>query len=86
MRCWTWALPKIWKRFLQPFLEKRQTALFSATLPPKIAKIAENHLHDAFHILIPKEKVPEGEQPKVSSPLTSSDVITKRSIGTNFGH
>ncbi|HCR10072.1 MAG TPA: heavy metal transporter, partial [Sutterellaceae bacterium] len=25
----------------------------------------ENHLHDAFHILIPKEKVPEGEQPKV---------------------
>ncbi|WP_370757879.1 DEAD/DEAH box helicase [Parasutterella sp.] len=45
--------------------EKRQTALFSATLPPKIAKIAENHLHDAFHILIPKEKVPEGEQPKV---------------------
>ena len=40
--------------------EKRQTALFSATLPPKIAKIAENHLHDAFHILIPKEKVPEG--------------------------
>lgn len=45
--------------------EKRQTALFSATLPPKIAKIAENHLHDAFHILIPKEKVPEEEQPKV---------------------
>ena len=45
--------------------EKRQTALFSATLPSKIAKIAENHLHDAFHILIPKEKVPEGEQPKV---------------------
>ena len=56
--------------------EKRQTALFSATLPPKIAKIAENHLHDAFHILIPKEKVPENNR-KLSSPLTSSDVITK---------
>lgn len=44
---------------------KRQTALFSATLPARISKIAENHLHDACHILIPKEKVPEGEQPKV---------------------
>lgn len=45
--------------------EKRQTALFSATLPARISKIAENHLVDPFHILIPKEKVPEGEQPKV---------------------
>lgn len=45
--------------------EKRQTALFSATLPARIAKIAENHLVDPFHILIPKEKVSEGEQPKV---------------------
>lgn len=44
---------------------ERQTALFSATLPARISKIAENHLHDACHILIPKEKVPEGEQPKV---------------------
>lgn len=44
---------------------KRQTALFSATLPARISKIAENHLHDACRILIPKEKVPEGEQPKV---------------------
>lgn len=44
---------------------ERQTALFSATLPARISKIAENHLHDACHILIPKEQVPEGEQPKV---------------------
>ena len=57
--------------------EKRQTALFSATLPPKIAKIAENHLHDAFHILIPKEKFRKENNRKLSSPLTSSDVITK---------
>ena len=57
--------------------EKRQTALFSATLPPKIAKIAENHLHDAFHILIRKKKFRKENNRKLSSPLTSSDVITK---------
>lgn len=45
--------------------KERQTALFSATLPARISKIAENHLVDPFNILIPKEKVPEGEQPKV---------------------
>ena len=44
---------------------ERQNALFSATLPARISKIAESHLHDACHILIPKEKLPEGEQPKV---------------------
>ena len=57
--------------------EKRQTALFSATLPPKIAKIAENHLHDAFHILIPKEKFRKENSRRLNSLPTSSDEITK---------
>ncbi len=45
--------------------ETRQTALFSATLPARITKMAENQLEDPYRILIPKEKLPEGEQPKV---------------------
>ena len=45
--------------------EERQTALFSATLPARITKMAENQLNNPYRILIPKEKVPEGEQPKV---------------------
>ena len=44
--------------------EERQTALFSATLPARITKMAENQLNNPYRILIPKEKVPEGEQPK----------------------
>ncbi len=44
---------------------KRQTALFSATLPPRIAKIAERHLHDPVKILVLKEKTPAGALPKV---------------------
>ena len=42
-----------------------QTALFSATLPPKIARIAEARLVDPVRITIAKEKTAEGEMPRV---------------------
>lgn len=42
-----------------------QTALFSATLAPKIAHIAERHLHDPVRIRIARERTAEGEAPRV---------------------
>ena len=45
--------------------ESRQTALFSATLPPRIAAIAERHLKDPARILIPRDKATRGSMPKV---------------------
>ena len=45
--------------------ETRQAALFSATLPPRIAAIAERHLKDPERILIPRAVEPEGTAPKV---------------------
>ncbi len=50
---------------LEVLPEQRQTALFSATLPAKITKIVERQLRDPYRILLPKEALPEGEQPKV---------------------
>jgi len=44
---------------------KRQTTLFSATLPPRIAKIADTHLQDPVRVLIVKEKTAAGALPKV---------------------
>ena len=43
----------------------RQTALFSATIPPRIAKIADQHLTDPVRVLVVKEKTAEGALPKV---------------------
>ncbi|MDA0215244.1 MAG: DEAD/DEAH box helicase [Planctomycetota bacterium] len=43
----------------------RQTALFSATLPPRIASIAERHLKNPARILIPRDKSTKGSMPKV---------------------
>ncbi|NBX32208.1 MAG: DEAD/DEAH box helicase, partial [Planctomycetes bacterium] len=43
----------------------RQTALFSATLPPRIASIAERHLKNPARILIPRDKATKGSVPKV---------------------
>jgi ATP-dependent RNA helicase DeaD len=43
----------------------RQTALFSATLPPRISAIAERHLTDPVRIRIAAEATPAGEAPKV---------------------
>jgi ATP-dependent RNA helicase DeaD len=44
---------------------ERQTALFSATMPPRIAEIARKHLNEPVKIHIAKEKLKEGEVPKV---------------------
>ncbi|MCP3138131.1 DEAD/DEAH box helicase [Pyxidicoccus xibeiensis] len=45
--------------------ETRQTALFSATLPPRIASIAERHLREPVRVKIAREKVEQGEMPRV---------------------
>ncbi|MFM9170633.1 MAG: DEAD/DEAH box helicase, partial [Phycisphaerales bacterium] len=45
--------------------EARQTALFSATLPPRIAAIAERHLRDPERILIARDAAKPGSMPKV---------------------
>ncbi|HET9066138.1 MAG TPA: DEAD/DEAH box helicase [Gemmatimonadales bacterium] len=43
----------------------RQTALFSATMAPRIAKIAERHLNDPIKVLVAREKGTAGTMPKV---------------------
>jgi ATP-dependent RNA helicase DeaD len=43
----------------------RQSALFSATLPPRILSIAKRHLHDPVRVTIASEKTPAGEAPRV---------------------
>ena len=43
----------------------RQTALFSATLPPRIAAIASKHLRDPERVLIAREKPAKGSAPRV---------------------
>ena len=45
--------------------ESRQTALFSATMAPRIAKIAERHLDDPVNVLVAREKTAVGALPKV---------------------
>src|SRR5215207_2223783 len=45
--------------------KERQTALFSATLPPRIAEIANNHLKDPVRVRIDREIVPAGSAPRV---------------------
>ncbi|MCE9670158.1 DEAD/DEAH box helicase [Myxococcus stipitatus] len=45
--------------------EDRQTALFSATLPPRIASIAERHMREPVRVRIAKEKVEPGELPRI---------------------
>jgi len=44
---------------------ERQTALFSATLPPRIADIANKHLKDPVRVRIDREVVPPGSAPRV---------------------
>jgi ATP-dependent RNA helicase DeaD len=45
--------------------ETRQTVLFSATMPPRIAAIARRHLRDPVQIRITREKVAEGDTPRI---------------------
>ncbi|WP_082363550.1 DEAD/DEAH box helicase [Chondromyces crocatus] len=44
---------------------ERQTVLFSATLPPRIAAIAGKHLRDPVHVKIAVEKTAPGELPRI---------------------
>jgi ATP-dependent RNA helicase DeaD len=44
---------------------ERQTVLFSATLPSRIAGLAKRHLHDPVKVQIAAEAPTEGEAPKV---------------------
>jgi ATP-dependent RNA helicase DeaD len=44
---------------------ERQTALFSATLPPRILSIAQKHLRDPRRVAIAPEKAPPGRLPRV---------------------
>jgi ATP-dependent RNA helicase DeaD len=44
---------------------ERQTALFSATIPSRIAEIAKRHLREPLRIRIARESVPDGEAPQV---------------------
>ncbi|MEC4674240.1 MAG: DEAD/DEAH box helicase [Nitrospirota bacterium] len=50
---------------LQQTPTARQTALFSATMPPRIASIARRHLQDPVEIQIVKEPVKAGVAPRV---------------------
>jgi ATP-dependent RNA helicase DeaD len=43
----------------------RQTVLFSATMPPRIASIAKKHLRNPVHLQIRREATAPGEAPKV---------------------
>ena len=45
--------------------KSRQTALFSATLPPRIASIAQRQLRDPVTVKIDRELVPDGEAARV---------------------
>ena len=43
----------------------RQTALFSATMPPRLRRIAERHLKDPQRIAIERERTATGKMPRV---------------------
>jgi ATP-dependent RNA helicase DeaD len=45
--------------------KERQTALFSATMAPRILQIAKRHLHDPVRVTIARETVAPGEAPRV---------------------
>ncbi|MCW2681297.1 MAG: DEAD-box ATP-dependent helicase CshA [Frankiales bacterium] len=44
---------------------ERQTVLFSATMPPRVDKIARRHLRNPVRIEIQREQTPTGEAPQV---------------------
>ena len=44
---------------------ERQTALFSATMPPRISSIAKRHLRDPVHVKVADEPVAAGDAPRV---------------------
>ncbi len=52
MRCSTWGLPTTSRRSSRATPKERQTVLFSATLPPRVDKIARRHLRQPARIFI----------------------------------
>ncbi|MDX6552119.1 MAG: ATP-dependent helicase DeaD [Gaiellales bacterium] len=50
---------------LQEVPERRQTVLFSATMPSRIEQMAESHLRDPVRIQIGRKSAPPGEAPQV---------------------
>jgi len=50
---------------LESLPAERQTALFSATIPSRIASIAEAHLNDPVRVRIARETVPRESTPRV---------------------
>ncbi|MEO5954585.1 MAG: DEAD/DEAH box helicase [Nitrospiraceae bacterium] len=50
---------------LEQVPKERQTALFSATMPPRIASIAKRHLKEPVEIKIAKEPLKAGAAPRV---------------------
>jgi ATP-dependent RNA helicase DeaD len=44
---------------------ERQTALFSATMPPRISSIAKRHLREPVHVKVADEPVVSGDVPRV---------------------
>jgi ATP-dependent RNA helicase DeaD len=50
---------------LEQIPKERQTALFSATMPPRIASIAKHHLKEPVEIKIAKEPLKAGAAPRV---------------------
>jgi ATP-dependent RNA helicase DeaD len=50
---------------LEAVPEARQTALFSATMPPRIMSIAKRHLRDPVQVKIARERAAPGEAPRI---------------------
>ena len=53
------------EEILEALPSERQTALFSATMPPRIAEIAERHLRDPLRVKIGREATTPGTMPRV---------------------
>ena len=53
------------ERILGAAPDDRQSVLFSATMPSKIAKIARKYLNDPVHVEIEREQTAEGAAPRV---------------------
>ena len=53
------------EEILEALPEHRQTALFSATMPPRIGEIAERHLESPVRVRIAREPVAPGATPRV---------------------
>jgi ATP-dependent RNA helicase DeaD len=53
------------ERLLDAMPAERQTALFSATMPPRIAKLAERRLRNPVRLAIAREAVAAGSAPRV---------------------